>query len=141
MLFRSSISSSSRYVVYVFAIYVNIIPKGGTFIILYVQKVYFLYAWTGPKKCRGRSKMFKVHARKPEDKVMIKVNKRGQPIGDRKIRAEFSNFLGTVVKDHVSITYVNWHVVPEALKKKMLEYALVTPITLLIFTNSHIKMD
>lgn len=85
--------------------------------------------------------MFKVHGRKPENKVIIKVNKRGQPIGNRKIRAELSNFLGTVVKDHVSITYVNWHVVPEALKQKMLEYALVTPLTLLIFTNSHISMD
>ncbi|KAK1379553.1 hypothetical protein POM88_026297 [Heracleum sosnowskyi] len=42
----------------------------------------------GPKKCRGRSKMLKVHARTVNEKVVIKVNKKGQPIGDRKLKAE-----------------------------------------------------
>lgn len=92
--------------------------------------LYVLYASTGPKKRRGRSKMFKVHARTVNEKVVIKVNKKGQPIGNRKLKAELSNFLGTLVKDHVPITYVNWHVVPEELKKWMLKYTLVTSITL-----------
>ncbi|KAK1379796.1 hypothetical protein POM88_026540 [Heracleum sosnowskyi] len=42
----------------------------------------------GPKKRRGRSKMLKVHARTVNEKVVIKVNKKGQPIGDRKLKAE-----------------------------------------------------
>lgn len=79
--------------------------------------------------------MFKVHARGANDKVAIKMSKRGQPVGDRKVRAELSNFLGTLVKDHVSITYVNWHVVPEELKKSMLEYTLVTSVTLTFLLN------
>lgn len=70
--------------------------------------------------------MLKVHGRSSNDKVVIKLNKRGQPIGDKKPRRELSNFLGTLVKDHVSLTHVNWHVVPEELKKKMLQYTLVT---------------
>lgn len=77
--------------------------------------------------------MFKVHARSANEKVFIKVNKKGQPITNRKDRAELSNFLGTLVKDHVPITYVNWHVVPQELKKMMLEYTLVSSITLNLF--------
>ncbi|KAL6521881.1 hypothetical protein OROMI_031758 [Orobanche minor] len=34
------------------------------------------------------------------------------------------HFLGTLVKQHVSLTHVNWHVVPQDLKKKMLKYTL-----------------
>ena len=44
--------------------------------------------------------MLKVHGRSSNDKVVIKLNKRGQPIGDKKPRRELSNFLGTLVKDH-----------------------------------------
>ncbi|XP_063936191.1 uncharacterized protein LOC135150455 [Daucus carota subsp. sativus] len=77
-----------------------------------------------PKRRRGRSKMLKVHARTAAEKIFVKLSKRGQPIGERKTRSELSNFLGTLVKDHVSLTYVNWHVVPDDLKKKMLEYTL-----------------
>ncbi|KAL8147689.1 hypothetical protein AgCh_005133 [Apium graveolens] len=78
----------------------------------------------GPKKPRGRTKMLKVHGRSANEKPVIKFSKRGQPIGDRKIRSELSNFLGTLVKDHVSLTHVNWHVVPQELKKNMVQYTL-----------------
>lgn len=78
--------------------------------------------------------MLKVHARTAAEKIFVKLSKRGQPIGERKTRSELSNFLGTLVKDHVSLTYVNWHVVPDDLKKKMLEYTLVTSITSTLLT-------
>ncbi|KAK1383111.1 hypothetical protein POM88_020846 [Heracleum sosnowskyi] len=77
-----------------------------------------------PKKRRGRTKMLKVHGRSTDEKKAIKLSKRGQPIGDRKLTCELSNFLGTLVKDLVSLTYVNWHVVPKELKQKMMEYTL-----------------
>lgn len=72
--------------------------------------------------------MLKVHARGPEDKVVITLNEDGQPISDN--ITELSNFLGTLAKDNVSLTYINWHVVPEHLKRQMLEYTLVKSITL-----------
>ncbi|XP_063948205.1 uncharacterized protein LOC108217084 [Daucus carota subsp. sativus] len=77
-----------------------------------------------PKRFRGRSKMYKVHGRTANEKVVITLNKQNQPIGDKKVTSELSNFLGTLVKDHVSITHVNWHVVPEDLKQKMVDYTL-----------------
>lgn len=73
--------------------------------------------------------MLKVHGRSPGEKPVIHLNRRGQPIGDKKLTSELSNFLGALVKDHVSLTYVNWHVVPEELKNKMLEYTWVTSIS------------
>ncbi|KAL8115937.1 hypothetical protein AgCh_022435 [Apium graveolens] len=66
----------------------------------------------------------KVHGRSANEKPVIKFSKQGQPIGDRKIISESSNFLGTLVKDHVSLTHVNWHVVPQELKKNMVQYTL-----------------
>ncbi|KAL8155641.1 hypothetical protein AgCh_000876 [Apium graveolens] len=77
-----------------------------------------------PKKFRGRSKMLKVYGRSSNEKVVITLSKRNHPIGDKKVTSELSNFLGTLVKDHVSIAHVNWHVIPEDLKKKMVEYTL-----------------
>lgn len=74
--------------------------------------------------------MLKVHGRSHNEKKIIQMTKKGQPIGDRKVRSELSNFLGTLVKDHVPLTHVNWHVVPEELKKKMLQYTLVTSFSL-----------
>ncbi|XP_074327674.1 uncharacterized protein LOC141665584 [Apium graveolens] len=87
-----------------------------------VEPVWF--TWTTPKNFRGRSKMLKVHGRISGEKVVIKSNKQGQLIGDKKPRQELSNFLGTLVKDHMSLTLVNWHVILEELKKKMLDYTL-----------------
>ncbi|KAL8104401.1 hypothetical protein AgCh_028563 [Apium graveolens] len=53
-----------------------------------------------PKKFRGRSKMLKVHGRTANEKVFITLSKTNQPIGDKKVTSELSNFLGTLVKDH-----------------------------------------
>ncbi|KAL6569772.1 hypothetical protein OROMI_014286 [Orobanche minor] len=54
-----------------------------------------------PRKPRGRSKMSQVHARGPDEKVVINVNEEGQPISDEeKTVTELSNFLGTLVKDN-----------------------------------------
>ena len=88
-----------------------------------------VYTSTVVHKPRGRTRMLKVHGRSPSEKIVITLNEDGQPIGDRKITSELSNFLGTLVKDHVSLTHVNWHVVPEDLKQKMIEYTLVTSFT------------
>ncbi|KAL8108988.1 hypothetical protein AgCh_025182 [Apium graveolens] len=78
----------------------------------------------GRKRYRGRSKMLKVHGRSAGEKKFVKLSKRGQPIGDQMSRSELINFLGTLVKDHLSLTYVNWHVILDDLKKQMLEYTL-----------------
>ena len=67
--------------------------------------------------------MTKVHARTPDDKVVIELNEDGQPVSDN--ITELSNFVGTIAKDNVSLTYINWHVVPDSLKRQMLDYALV----------------
>ena len=81
-----------------------------------------------PKKSRGKSKMIKVHARGPDEKEVVTLNEDGQPVSDN--ITELSNFLGTLAKDNVSLTYINWHVVPDQLKRQMLEYTLVKSITL-----------
>ncbi|WOG86506.1 hypothetical protein DCAR_0205717 [Daucus carota subsp. sativus] len=44
--------------------------------------------------------------------------------GNYKDVGELSNFLGTIARDNVSLTYVNWHVVPDQLKQKLWEYTL-----------------
>ena len=72
--------------------------------------------------------MTKVHARTPDDKVVIELNEDGQPVSDN--ITELSNFLGTLVKDNVSLTYINWLVAPDQLKQQMLEYTLVKSINL-----------
>ena len=48
--------------------------------------------------------------------------------GNYKDVAELSNFLGTIARDNVSLTYVNWHDVPDQLKQKLWEYTLVISI-------------
>ncbi|KAL6569228.1 hypothetical protein OROHE_003509 [Orobanche hederae] len=58
----------------------------------------------GPKKYRRRSKMLKVHARSPAEKKFVKLSKRGQPVETRRLESR--------------------HVVPDDLKKRMLEYTL-----------------
>lgn len=79
-----------------------------------------------PRKPRGPSKMSKVHARGPEEKVVVSVNEDGQVVSDdEKIITELSRFLGVLARDNVSLTYVNWLVVPDQLKNKLWEYALV----------------
>ncbi|KAK1361083.1 hypothetical protein POM88_045557 [Heracleum sosnowskyi] len=81
-------------------------------------------ALRAPRKPRGRSKLSKVHARGPEEKVVINLNEEGQVISDD--QNEFTNFLGMLAKDNVSLTYINCHVVPDELKKQMWEYSLAS---------------
>ncbi|MDV3191277.1 MAG: hypothetical protein Q8832_02405 [Candidatus Phytoplasma australasiaticum] len=70
--------------------------------------------------------MTRVHGRNPNEKVVISLNAKGQAISDIEGDvAELSNFLGTLARDNVSLTYVNWHVVPDQLKQKLWEYTLV----------------
>lgn len=74
--------------------------------------------------------MTKVHARSGDEKVFIMLNELGQPVSDnQKILTELSNFVGTVARDNVSLTFVNWRLVPELLKKQMWDYTLVYFIT------------
>ena len=74
--------------------------------------------------------MAKVHGRRAEEKVVITLNNKGQPVSDnQKVITELSNFVGTLARDNVSLTYVNWHVVPETLKDEMWIKTLVCFIT------------
>lgn len=73
--------------------------------------------------------MGRVHARGPDEKIVISLNEKGQAIADdSKIISELSNFCGVLARDNISLTYINWHVVPDQLKKKLWEYALVNSI-------------
>lgn len=67
--------------------------------------------------------MSAVHARTREQRPVVLLNKRGQAVAkNRKLLRELSNFLGTVAKDNVSLTYINQRLVPKQLKQKMWEY-------------------
>ena len=93
--------------------------------------LYMEYNVLGPTKRRGPTKMVKVHARTAENKVVIRLNEKNQPVADnQKVITELSNFVGTLARDNVSLTYVNWHVVPDSLKKNLWEQTLVFFITL-----------
>lgn len=74
--------------------------------------------------------MAKVHGRSSEEKVVITLNADGQAVSDnKKDTNELSNFVGTLARDNVALTYVNWHVVPENLKNQLWEHTLVNFIT------------
>ena len=73
--------------------------------------------------------MSAVHARTRDERPVIVLNKKGQPIGDRKLLRELNNFLRTREKDNVSLTYVNWRLVPKQLKTKMWDYTRVSSAT------------
>ncbi|KAK1369091.1 hypothetical protein POM88_035183 [Heracleum sosnowskyi] len=73
-----------------------------------------------PKRKRGKTKMNHVHNR--GEKKRITLNYLKQPVADDgKLLSEFSNFLGTIVRQFVSLTCASWHQVPE--KGLLLEYA------------------
>ncbi|KAK1366093.1 hypothetical protein POM88_041654 [Heracleum sosnowskyi] len=72
-----------------------------------------------PKRKRGKTKMNHVHNR--GEKKRITLNYLKQPVADDgKLLSEFSNFLGTTVRQFVSLTCASWHQVPE--KGLLLEY-------------------
>ena len=91
-----------------------------------------------PRKPRERSKLEKIHGRTADRRPVITLNERGQPVSsDGKVVAELSRFLGTVVKDNVSLTHINWRVVPDQLKNKMWEYTRVNMIPLSAYITFH----
>ncbi|KAL6555066.1 hypothetical protein OROGR_006324 [Orobanche gracilis] len=64
------------------------------------------------KRKRGKTRMDHVHTRK--EKKEIKLNNKFQPISDTdKTLSELSLFLGTTVRDFVSLTCVSWKEVPD----------------------------
>ena len=73
--------------------------------------------------------MTHVHSRTRDERPVILLNRRGQPISDRKLLRELCNFLGTLAKDNMSLIYVNWRLVPKQLKTKMWDYTRVNSIT------------
>lgn len=78
-----------------------------------------------PKRLRGQTKMFNVHTRAYDKRVVISMNQWFQPISDDdKVISELSNFLGTL-KRSVPLTYKSWSDVPEKLKKSLWDYVKV----------------
>lgn len=70
--------------------------------------------------------MDRVHTRNSDNRVVVQMNDRFQPIfDDDKISSELSNFLGTIAKRCVSFNYVTWRDVPASLKKTMWNYVRV----------------
>lgn len=70
--------------------------------------------------------MEKVHTRSLDKRIVVRVNELFQPIADDdKVRTELGNFLGTLAKRCVSLTYVTWRHVPENIKKTMWNYVKV----------------
>ena len=64
--------------------------------------------------------MAKVYTRSANDKVVITLNEDYQPVSDdQKIITKLNNYVGTLARDNVSLTYVNWPVVPANLKTEL----------------------
>lgn len=74
------------------------------------------------RKPRGKSKLTHVHTR--GEKREIKLSDLGQPVDDDEhLIREFSNFLGTTVREFVSLTCRSWTEVPQ--KDILWEYVKV----------------
>ena len=68
------------------------------------------------------------HVHNSNDKKIITLNELSQPVSDNsKLLSEFSNFLGTTVRQFVSLTCVSWHEVPE--KDLLWKYVKVKKIS------------
>ncbi|KAL6564972.1 hypothetical protein OROMI_016422 [Orobanche minor] len=69
------------------------------------------------RRCRGITRMDKVHRRKPSERKLITLNNCFQPIASlKKVRSELNSFLGTIARGYVPLNYVNWSQVPETEK-------------------------
>ncbi|KAL6520000.1 hypothetical protein OROHE_017143 [Orobanche hederae] len=91
-----------------------------------------------PRKPRGRTKMAKVFARSANDKVVITLNEDDQPVSDnQKIITELANYVGTLARDSVSLTYVNWRVVPANLKTELWECVRLSMLYLMKLKNGY----
>ncbi|KAK1400183.1 hypothetical protein POM88_010046 [Heracleum sosnowskyi] len=73
-----------------------------------------------PKRKRGKTKMNHVHNRGEKKKGSPSIISSSPVADDGKLLSEFSNFLGTTVRQFVSLTCASWHQVPE--KGLLLEY-------------------
>lgn len=79
------------------------------------------------KRRRGESKLAHVHTR--SEKKVITMNNLIQPVSDdNKLTSEFSNFLGTTVREFVSLTCRSWREVPD--KDILWEYVKVNTLTI-----------
>lgn len=91
---------------------------------------YFLYLIIDvvvPKRFRGPTRMDRVHTRSIDKRVVIDMNAKFQPVSeDDRVVTEFGNFLGTISKRCVSLTYADWRHVPSNLKDTMWNYVKVT---------------
>ena len=63
-----------------------------------------------PKKCRGPTKLSTV----PEDKIDVKWNARGQPIGVGSV--SLSSFVGPLAREMVPYTLTDWRRLPDGLR-------------------------
>lgn len=77
------------------------------------------------------------HIHNTSEKKRITLNYLNQPVADNgKLRAQFSSFLGTTVRQFVSLTCASWHQVPE--KELLWEYVKVKYVSylcLILFDN------
>lgn len=70
--------------------------------------------------------MDRVHTRSVENRVVVDMNALFQPVSDDdSVISELSNFLGTIAKRCVSLTYADWRHVPQTLKDTMWNYVKV----------------
>lgn len=78
------------------------------------------------KRKRGKTKMNHIH--NTTTKRVITLNDVGQPVscGGKNSVLEFSNFLGTTLRQFVSLTCASWHEVPD--KELLWEYVQVNYI-------------
>lgn len=79
-----------------------------------------------------------VHTR--NERKQINLSDKGQPISDDDdhLLSEFSNFLGAVVREFVSLTCRTWHEVPE--KEILWRYVKVMKITYFVVNWLHFQL-
>ncbi|KAK1359107.1 hypothetical protein POM88_043581 [Heracleum sosnowskyi] len=65
------------------------------------------------RKGRGKTKMDRVHTRGEKPEIRLSENDKPISDDDDHLLSEFSNFLGTMIRDFVSLTCRSWTKVPE----------------------------
>lgn len=70
--------------------------------------------------------MNKVYTRRPDEKVVIKLNCELQAIADKDgDLAEFKNFCGTLARQSVPLDLINWHKFPKQQKEELWAFVKV----------------
>ena len=67
---------------------------------------------------RKRTKMHVVYDRADKPAVSVSFNEKGQPDGDN--ASEFSNFIATLVKTHITVGHEDWRLVDVGKKNELL---------------------